>query len=73
LEKDRLLEECYREKIEMREQLEKEKRDKYEIIQRYETEKKELIDSLALERIQREKDRAELELLRAESRKKKWW
>jgi DNA repair exonuclease SbcCD ATPase subunit len=73
LEKDRLLEECYRDKVDLRDQLEKERRDKYEIIQKYETEKKELIDSLALERIQREKDRAELELLRAESRKKKWW
>lgn len=73
MEKDRLLEECYREKVELRDALDKEKRDKYEIIQKYETEKKELIDSLALERIQREKDRAELELLRAESRKKKWW
>ncbi|MCD4784166.1 MAG: hypothetical protein K8T10_10135 [Candidatus Eremiobacteraeota bacterium] len=73
MEKDRLLEECYREKVELRDSLDKEKRDKYEIIQKYETEKKELIDSLALERIQREKDRAELELLRAESRKKKWW
>ena len=72
-EKDRLLEECYKEKVKLKDDLEKEKRDKYEIIQKYETEKKELIDTLALERIQREKDRAELELLRAESRKKKWW
>ncbi len=72
-EKDRLLEECYKEKVDLKDSLEKEKRDKYEIIQKYETEKKELIDTLALERIQREKDRAELELLRAESRKKKWW
>ncbi len=72
-EKDRLLEECYREKVELREQLEKEKRDKYELIQKYEMEKKELIDSLALERIQREKERAELELLRSEAKKKKWW
>jgi hypothetical protein len=72
-EKNRLLDECYREKAELREAFEKEKRDKYEIIQRYETEKKELIDSLALERMQRDKDRAELELLRAEAKKKKWW
>lgn len=72
-EKDSLLEECYKEKVILKDSLEKEKRDKYEIIQKYETEKKELIDTLALERIQREKDRAELELLRAESRKKKWW
>lgn len=72
-EKDRLLEECYKEKVDLKDSLEKEKRDKYEIIQKYETEKKELIDTLALERIAREKDRAELELLRAESRKKKWW
>jgi hypothetical protein len=73
VEKNRLLEECYREKSEFREMLEKEKRDKYEIIQRYETEKKELIDSLALERMQRDKEKTELELLRAEARKKKWW
>lgn len=73
MEKDRLLEECYREKVVLRENLEKEQRDKYELIQKYETEKKELIDSLALERIQREKDKADLELLRAENRKKKWW
>jgi len=73
IEKDNLLEECYREKVEMREALDNERKDKYELVQRYETEKKELIDSLAMERIQREKERAELELLRAESRKRKWW
>lgn len=41
-------------------------------IRKWEKEKKELVDSLALERLQREKDRAELELLRAEFRKKNY-
>ena len=39
---------------------------------KWENEKKELMDTLALERMQREKDRAELELLRAEFRKKNY-
>ncbi len=45
---------------------------KDESMGKWEKEKKELIDTLTLERIQREKDRAELELLRAEFRKKNY-
>ncbi|MHB2019185.1 MAG: hypothetical protein ACYCW6_19730, partial [Candidatus Xenobia bacterium] len=65
-EKDRLLDDAYKEKILLREELEKEQREKYERVQMYERERRELTERLNELQRQQEKDRLERQELVAE-------
>lgn len=67
------MEDIQREKEELKHNLDEEKKEKSDMAQHLKKENRELSEALAMEKHQREKERMELEQLKAQLQKKKWW